>query len=67
MFDQNQSLTGQISVATAMKKKWNSKIKEMEKEAEKLVDTYLDILVGSGYFGCFISPDHVSVPSDSCF
>lgn len=50
MFDQNQPLTGQISVATALKKKWHSKILEMEEETEKLVDTPLDILVGSGYF-----------------
>lgn len=37
MFDQNQSFSGQISVATALEKK--SKRWEVEEEVEKLVAT----------------------------
>lgn len=65
-FDQNQSFSGQISVARALKKKWNSKRLEMWEETEKLVDTLLDILEGTGYLqmGCFVSSDHVPISSD---
>ena len=38
----------------------------MWEETEKLVDTLLDILEGTGYLqmGCFVSSDHVPISSD---